>query len=72
MRSRLLEEFRVVKDDLLKFYKQSGEDSISFYCAVSGVPIVVAYLLLYEEYKDPKYLEKIKRVNEFYGEKDVY
>lgn len=66
------EDYRKRKDGIIKhfFKKEVNASSVSEYCTLVGIPLVVVYTFLAEE--DEKLqefcAENIKRLQEFYGE----
>lgn len=64
-----IEQFRSNKAELIKSIEKLGIDSISMYCACTGLPVIAACYFVLEEL--PQYKEKMERkiqaCKEFYG-----
>jgi hypothetical protein len=66
-----LEQLRANKPELIKSVKQHGIESISYFCACTGLPVIAACFFVKEDL--PEFTEemdrKIKALTEFYGYK---
>lgn len=63
------EDYRRNKESIIKHYKKYGYSEMSMYSSLTGIPIIVVYQLLLEEYPEleNKVAESIKAINEFFG-----
>jgi hypothetical protein len=60
------------KENVQKLYLDAGVDAISFYCAVSFCPVVVAYTFCKQVDPENKEVQRrIESVMKFYGIKEV-
>lgn len=66
-------QFRKSKDELIKSVRKQGIDSLSIFCACTGLPVVAACLFLKEEFPDSaeKMDKKIEALKEFYGYEEI-
>jgi len=59
------------KKDTMKHFKEKGYSraKVSEYCTLAGIPLVVVYEWISEEFPEHKEdcLEKIRLLNKFYG-----
>ena len=63
------EDYRRNKESIIKHFKKHGIDEMSTYSAMTGIPVIVVYQLLEEEYPELKeeVKKRIKAINEFFG-----
>lgn len=64
-----IELFRKQKQYIIDYVAKSGVKNISLYSASTGIPLIVIYTYVAEEYAEYRELaeEKIKSLREFYG-----
>lgn len=64
-----IELFRKQKQYIIDYVTKSGVKNISLYSASTGIPLIVIYTYVAEEYPEYKELaeQKIKSLREFYG-----
>lgn len=63
------EDYRSNKESIIKHYKKHGYDEMSTYSAMTGIPVIVVYELLAEEFPElkDKVEQSIKAINDFFG-----
>jgi hypothetical protein len=65
--------YRARKADVINHVKKHGIDSISFFCATAGFPVIAACIFVKEEF--PEYEKEMERkigvLKEFYGYSEV-
>jgi len=63
------EDYRSNKESIVKHYIKHGFDEMSTYSAMTGIPVIVVYELLEEEYPELSDLvkQRIKAINDFFG-----
>jgi hypothetical protein len=66
---RELEAYRVNKVNVVKYVKEKGLDTLSYFCSMTQFSIIIAYMYVREDF--PEYEvecdRKIKLLKEFYG-----
>lgn len=64
-----IESYRGSKENVIKYVKEKGLDTLSFFCSSTQFNIIVAYSYVMEDF--PEYevecKRKIKLLKEFYG-----
>ena len=64
--------YKNIKPDLIKYVKKEGIEKINSYAVLSGIPLIIVYTYIAEEfdqYKDFCY-NKIEQLKQFYGIRD--
>ena len=66
------ELFRRQKKELIKSIEKRGINYVSSYCTLAGMPVIIAYEFIMEDYPEHKELceSRIKIVKDFMGYKD--
>lgn len=68
-----ISQFRKNKPELIKSIQNQGIDSLSMFCACTGLPVAAACMFVKEEY--PEYTDlmdkKLQLLTEFYGYKGI-
>lgn len=68
-----LAQFRTNKEELLRSIQKHGIDSLSMFCACTGLPVAAACVFVKEEL--PQYSEemdkKLEVLKEFYGYTEI-
>lgn len=68
---RNIELMRVNKPEVIRHVKKNGIDSLSLFCATTGVSLLAAHIYVAEEF--PEYREycekKLETLKDFYGYK---
>lgn len=69
MKSPNLELFRKTKPELIRSIEKHGIESLSMFCACTGLPVIVACYFVKEEMSqfDEVLDKKIEVLKEFYG-----
>ena len=64
-----IDDYRHLKDSVIKQIEKKGFGSIAEFCAMTGVPLIAAYTYVMEDYEElkEKCELKIKGIKEFYG-----
>jgi|11_taG_2_1085331.scaffolds.fasta_scaffold01085_22 hypothetical protein len=63
------EDYRSNKESIVKHYEKRGLKDMASYSAMTGIPVVVVYELLQEEYPEleKELSDRIKAINDFFG-----
>lgn len=64
-----IDDYRHFKESVIKYLNRKGFESISEFCALSGVPLIAAYTYIGEDFEEYRELceNKIASIKEFYG-----
>lgn len=63
------EDYRANKKSIMKHYEKNGFNGMSSYSAMTGIPIIVVYEYIMEDYPELSDMvkERIKIINDFFG-----